>query len=75
MSAGMLGVVQMVGGIGVFVPSMLVKPLNRRFGPGVTIVIRIGATVAGFAADTRGPTGAVRQSERRAAACRRLTLI
>jgi len=36
MSPGMLGTAQMLGGLGVFASSMALKPLNRRFGPGVT---------------------------------------
>jgi len=50
MSPGMLGAVQMLGGIGVFASSMLVKPLNRRYGLGVTVLIGVAATAAGFMA-------------------------
>lgn len=48
MTPGTLGTAQMLGGIGVFASSMLVKPLNRRFGAGVTILIGMAATTLGF---------------------------
>ncbi|WP_227470321.1 MFS transporter [Massilia sp. YMA4] len=49
MTAGMLGVAQMLGGLGVFVSSQIVKPLNARHGPGVTMLIGTAATAVGFA--------------------------
>lgn len=48
MTPGVLGMAQTVGGIGVFASAMLLKPLNRRYGPGVTILIGLGATALGF---------------------------
>jgi predicted MFS family arabinose efflux permease len=48
MSAGMLGTAQMLGGFGVMASSILMKPLNSRFGPGKTVLIGIGATALGF---------------------------
>lgn len=42
MSAGMLGMAQMIGGIGVLVSSLLLKPLNRRFGPTGTMLAGLG---------------------------------
>lgn len=48
MTPGMLGTAQMLGGIGVFVSSLLLKPLNRRFGPGRTILVGVASTALGF---------------------------
>ncbi|MBA5608494.1 MFS transporter [Duganella sp. FT3S] len=48
MTPGMLGTAQMVGGIGVFVSSLLLKPLNRRYGPGRTILVGVASTALGF---------------------------
>ncbi|WP_229506627.1 MFS transporter [Massilia sp. BJB1822] len=48
MSPGVLGTAQMLGGIGVFVSSLLLKPLNKRYGQGVTILLGVGATALGF---------------------------
>lgn len=48
MSPGMLGTAQMLGGLGVFASSMALKPLNRRFGPGVTILVGTGLTALNF---------------------------
>jgi hypothetical protein len=50
MSAGMLGVAQMVGGVGVLISSLLLKPLNRRYGAGGTMLIGIGLCAFAFAA-------------------------
>lgn len=50
MSAGMLGVAQMIGGVGVLVSSLLLKPLNRRYGAGGTMLIGIGLCAFAFAA-------------------------
>jgi hypothetical protein len=49
MSAGMLGVAQMLGGVGVLVSSMLLKPLNRRYGAGGTMLIGVGLCAFAFA--------------------------
>jgi hypothetical protein len=75
MSAGMLGVVQVVGGIGVFVASVLVKPLNRRFGAGATIVIGVGATVVGFVLMPMIPAALFGSPTASAGACLLLTLV
>ena len=48
MTPGTLGAAQMLGGIGVFAASQLLKPLNRRFGAGVTILIGTASTTLGF---------------------------
>ncbi len=42
MSAGMLGVAQMIGGIGVLASSLLLKPLNQRYGPTGAMLIGMG---------------------------------
>jgi hypothetical protein len=48
MSPGLMGTAQMLGGVGIFASAMLLKPLNRRFGPGGTIVIGLCASMIGF---------------------------
>jgi MFS family permease len=48
MSPGLMGTAQMLGGVGVLVSSMLLKPLTSRFGPGTTIVIGLCASSIGF---------------------------
>jgi hypothetical protein len=48
MNPGTLGVAQMVGAVGVFASSVLLKPLNRRYGPGVTMLIGVGSTSLGY---------------------------
>jgi MFS family permease len=48
MTPGVLGAAQMLGGLGVFASSMLVKPLSRRFGSGSTIVIGVAGTALGW---------------------------
>ncbi|NRR33933.1 MFS transporter [Oxalobacteraceae bacterium] len=48
MTPGMLGTAQMLGGIGVFASSVLIKPLSRRFGAGVTLLIGTASTAVGF---------------------------
>lgn len=50
LTPGLIGLAQTLGGIGVFSSSILLKPLIRRFGPGGTILIGMGATAAGFTA-------------------------
>jgi hypothetical protein len=47
MTPGLLGVAQMLGGLGMLASSMLVKPMTRRFGPGKTMLAGIAATVIG----------------------------
>lgn len=42
MSAGMLGVAQMVGGLGVLVSSLMLKPLNKRYGPTGAMLVGMG---------------------------------
>ncbi|MGV7210705.1 MFS transporter [Oxalobacteraceae bacterium A2-2] len=49
MSPGMLGVINTLGGAGVLASSLLLKPLNKRYGPGATMLIGVGATAVGFA--------------------------
>ncbi|WP_230411378.1 MFS transporter [Collimonas humicola] len=48
MSPGVLGAAQTLGGFGVLVSSMLLKPLSRRFGSGRTILIGLGGTAAAW---------------------------
>jgi predicted MFS family arabinose efflux permease len=48
MSAGTLGMAQMLGGVGVFVSSLLLRPLNRRYGAGITIMIGTASMALGF---------------------------
>ena len=48
MSPGLMGTAQMLGGVGLFVSSMLLKPLTRRFGSGATIVAGLCASCIGF---------------------------
>ncbi len=48
MTPGVLGMAQMLGGIGVFVSSMLLKPLSRKFGTGGAILTGIGCTALAF---------------------------
>jgi MFS family permease len=48
MAPGVLGMAQMLGGIGVLASSMLLKPLSRRFGSGGTILIGLCCTALGF---------------------------
>lgn len=48
MSPGMLGMAQMVGAVGVFAASVLLKPLNRRLGPGKTMLVGVGSTALGY---------------------------
>ncbi|WP_229506992.1 MFS transporter [Pseudoduganella rivuli] len=47
MTPGLLGVAQMLGGLGMLASSMLVKPMTRRFGAGKTMLTGIAATVLG----------------------------
>lgn len=48
MSAGVLGASQMVGALGVLLSSVIIKPLNRRFGPGRTLLIGTASTTLGY---------------------------
>jgi MFS family permease len=48
MSAGLLGVEQMVGGLGVLASSLMLKPLNSRYGLCTTMLIGIGMTAFAF---------------------------
>jgi MFS family permease len=48
MSPGLMGTAQMLGGVGVLVSSMLLKPLTTRFGTGATMIIGLFATTIGF---------------------------
>jgi MFS family permease len=48
MSPGLMGTAQMLGGVGVLVSSMLLKPLTARFGTGLTMLIGLFATCIGF---------------------------
>ena len=48
MTPGMLGITQVIGGLGVLASSQLLKPLNRRYGPGVTMLIGVASTALAF---------------------------
>jgi predicted MFS family arabinose efflux permease len=48
MTPGVLGTTQMLGGLGVLASSMLLKPLNRRFGQGRTVQIGMAGTALAF---------------------------
>jgi len=48
LSPGVMGTAQMLGGVGVFLASVLLKPLTRRFGAAATTVIGLCASGIGF---------------------------
>jgi Na+/melibiose symporter-like transporter len=48
LSPGMLGIVQAAGGAGVLASALLMKPLNRRYGTGRTMLVGLVATTACF---------------------------
>lgn len=48
MTPGTLGLAQTLGGLGVLASSQLVKPLTRRYGPGVTMLIGMASTTVTF---------------------------
>jgi MFS family permease len=48
LSPGVLGAAQMLGGLGVFASSMLIKPLSRKVGSGGTILIGVTGTALGW---------------------------
>lgn len=48
LSAGMLGIAQAAGGAGVLASAVLMKPLDRRFGSGRTILVGLVATTLCF---------------------------
>ncbi|MQA42705.1 MFS transporter [Rugamonas sp. FT29W] len=74
MSAGMLGATQMIGGIGVLLSSLLLKPLNNRFGAGTTMLIGIGLTAFAFAAMPMIPANLFGSPTASAVACGSLSL-
>jgi MFS family permease len=47
MTPGLLGIAQMLGGLGMLASSVLVKPMTRRFGPGKTMLTGMAATILG----------------------------
>jgi predicted MFS family arabinose efflux permease len=49
MSPGLLGLAQMLGGVGMLSGSMMMGPLSRRFGSGATILMGLCSTALGFA--------------------------
>jgi MFS family permease len=69
MSAGMLGVAQMVGGLGVLVSSVMLKPLNRRYGICTTMLIGIGLTAFAFTVTPMIPANLFGSPAASAAAC------
>lgn len=50
LTPGMLGLAQMLGGLGVLLSSLLLKPLTARFGTGPMIILGITGTALGWAA-------------------------
>ncbi|WP_348694662.1 MFS transporter [Duganella fentianensis] len=50
MTPGLLGMAQMIGGVGVMLSSLLLRPLNARYGLGTTVLIGIGLTACAFTA-------------------------
>lgn len=50
MSPGLLGTMQMMGGVGALISSMAMTPLNARFGTGVTILIGLVGTMLAWTA-------------------------
>jgi predicted MFS family arabinose efflux permease len=48
MSAGMLGVAQMIGGLGVLASSLMLKPLTTRFGPTGAMLIGVGLSTFAY---------------------------
>ena len=48
MTPGTLGLAQTLGGLGVLTSSQLIKPLTRRYGPGVTMLIGMASTTVTF---------------------------
>lgn len=49
MPPGVLGVAQMLGGVGILVATVVIKPLTRRFGTGGVIVLGAALTAVTFA--------------------------
>jgi len=49
MAPGVMGTAQMLGGAGILVGSILVKPLSNRFGTGRAILVGLCTCVCGFA--------------------------
>lgn len=49
MSAGMLGVAQMIGGLGVLASSLLLKPLSKRYGASGAMTIGMGLCAFAYA--------------------------
>ena len=74
MSAGMLGVAQTIGGIGVLLSSMLLKPLIKRRGPTGAMVIGIALTAFAFCAMPMIPAGLFGHPLASASACAALSL-
>ncbi len=50
MTPGMMGMAQMVGGVGVMLSSLLLRPLNARYGPSGAMLVGIGLTACAFTA-------------------------
>ncbi|MES2129666.1 MAG: MFS transporter [Pseudomonadota bacterium] len=48
MTPGVLGMAQMLGGVGVLLSSVLLKPLSRRYGSGGTIIIGVVCNALAF---------------------------
>jgi predicted MFS family arabinose efflux permease len=49
MSAGMMGVAQMIGGVGVLASSLMLKPLTRRYGPTGAMLTGMGLCAFAYA--------------------------
>ncbi|MCE3264968.1 MAG: transporter [Pseudoduganella sp.] len=50
LNAGTLGAVQVVGGMGVLLSGLLMKPITRRYGQGHSVLLGMVVTTAGFVA-------------------------
>lgn len=48
MSPGVMGMAQMMGGVGILAGSVLIKPLTRRFGTGRAMAVGLFASAVGF---------------------------
>jgi MFS family permease len=74
MSPGMLGVAQMIGGIGVLVSSVLLKPLSQRFGSAGTMLIGVGLCTFAYTVNALIPANLFGYPLASAIACAALSL-
>ncbi|MFA9216920.1 MAG: MFS transporter [Sphingomonadaceae bacterium] len=69
MTPGMLGITQVIGGLGVLASSQMLKPLNRRYGPGMTMLIGMASTALAYALMPAIPAQLFGHASFSAAAC------